>query len=346
MVVMSIIGTSSGKPAIEVSRAVARENRPSATMPISAEVPPTSKVMTRSRPQAAAVQAPPSTPAAGPDNRVSTGRSATMEAVATPPLEPMTRSAQPSPSSPRPAGETVDVVAHLRPHEGVHRRGGEALELAELRGHLGGSRDESAGMFLGDDPLGPRLVPGVDVGEEEAHRDGLDALGPQGPGGPAHPLLVQRLQLLAPGRRQAAADRLAVAPPHQRPRLPGDVLHDRIVLRPLMAADMQNVPIAAIDDHAGPGAVVLQHGIGGDGGAVEHGVDAVRLDALPEEERADALEGGAGRVVGRGRDLVNQRAGALRVREHDVGKGAANIHADKLHPRPRPAAPGGAAREV
>ncbi len=45
MVWMSIIGSSSGKPAIEVLRASVSANWPSCTMPISALVPPMSKVM-------------------------------------------------------------------------------------------------------------------------------------------------------------------------------------------------------------------------------------------------------------------------------------------------------------
>ena len=58
-------------------------------MPMSALVPPTSKVMRRRRPECSAAQAPPSTPAAGPDMSVMTGTSATIAAVATPPFEPM-----------------------------------------------------------------------------------------------------------------------------------------------------------------------------------------------------------------------------------------------------------------
>src|SRR5271166_2464569 len=44
---MSIIGASTGYPPIHVSRAVASAKRPSTTMPMSAEVPPTSKVIVR-----------------------------------------------------------------------------------------------------------------------------------------------------------------------------------------------------------------------------------------------------------------------------------------------------------
>jgi len=59
IVCTSIIGTITGKPAIQVSRAVASPKPPSVTMPISAEVPPTSKVMSCLRPDSPAVHAPP-----------------------------------------------------------------------------------------------------------------------------------------------------------------------------------------------------------------------------------------------------------------------------------------------
>ena len=94
---MSIIGTSSGKPAIEVERASVSAKRPSTTMPMSALVPPMSKVISRSRPASAPTQPPPRTPAARPDSSVSAGFSATIAGVATPPFDAMMRS---SPSMP------------------------------------------------------------------------------------------------------------------------------------------------------------------------------------------------------------------------------------------------------
>ncbi|HWD58058.1 MAG TPA: hypothetical protein VG308_07265 [Stellaceae bacterium] len=104
---MSIIGAMAGWPPIQVSRAVASAKCPSTAIPISAEVPPTSKVISRLRPDNAPLQVPPRTPAAGPDSKISTGLFATVAAVATPPFEHMTwRSpavlVTPSPSSSRP----------------------------------------------------------------------------------------------------------------------------------------------------------------------------------------------------------------------------------------------------
>ena len=99
MVWMSIIDTSTGYPAIQVSRAVASAKRPSSTMPMSAEVPPMSKVMSLRRPESSPVQRPPRTPAAGPESRVTTGRSETVRTVATPPLELMTWSSAETPAS-------------------------------------------------------------------------------------------------------------------------------------------------------------------------------------------------------------------------------------------------------
>ena len=61
-----------------VARRRPRRSAPSMTMPISALVPPMSKVIRLSRPASAPTQAPPSTPAAGPDSRSATGCSATI----------------------------------------------------------------------------------------------------------------------------------------------------------------------------------------------------------------------------------------------------------------------------
>jgi hypothetical protein len=96
---ISIIGASTGYPAIQVSRAVASANAPSTVMPISADVPPTSKVISDVRPDSAPLQAPPRTPAAGPESRVRIGFSATIFAVAAPPFDPITCRSQDRPLS-------------------------------------------------------------------------------------------------------------------------------------------------------------------------------------------------------------------------------------------------------
>ena len=148
----------------------------------------------------------------------------------------------------------------------------------------------------------------------------------------ADAFLVERLQHLAARRHQPLRHRLAMPALDQRPALPRDVLHDRVVLRPLVAADMQDIAIAAGGDHAGDGAVVLEDGIGGDGGAVEHHVDRLARDAVLVAERHQPLHDAARGVVGRGRDLVHGGRAGIRVGIDQVGESAAHIDPDQPHP--------------
>src|ERR1700716_1139650 len=124
-------------------------------MPISAEVPPTSKVISRSRPDNAPPQGPPGTPAAGPESSVSTGVFATVAGVATPPLEHITCRSAAKPS-------WLKLLAsrrtQARPDEGVEQSRGKALELAELRRHLGRGADEAIGELLARDVARPLLM--------------------------------------------------------------------------------------------------------------------------------------------------------------------------------------------
>ncbi len=72
----------------------------SVTIPMSADVPPMSNVISRSRPASAPAHWPPRMPAAGPESSSVTGRSAAACTLATPPLDIITCR---SPSMPSPA---------------------------------------------------------------------------------------------------------------------------------------------------------------------------------------------------------------------------------------------------
>ena len=69
-----------------------------------------------------------------------------------------------------------------------------ALVLAEGRVDLARERDVQAGRELADDLARAPLVRGIEEGEQEADRDGLDALGAQLGRRAAHGLLVERLE--------------------------------------------------------------------------------------------------------------------------------------------------------
>ena len=233
----------------------------------------------------------------------------------------------------QPALEAAHIVAHLGADEGVHRRRGEALELAELRRDAGRRGDEGLGPFLQHDRACALLMRRVEVGEEEADRDRLHPLLAQRTRGLAHALLVQRLQHGAPGRHPPLAHAEPMPPTHQRARLPRDVLHDRVVLRPLVAADMDDVAVAGGGDHAGLGAVVLEHRVGRDRGAVEDVGDRLGRRGAALAELGDARRRALGGIVRGRRHLVDRALARLAVGDDEVGEGATDIDADQLHGR-------------
>src|SRR5215207_11158301 len=72
--------------------------------------------------------------------------------------------------------EPVEISARLRPDERAHGRGREALELAELRKDVRARRYERVRHLLAHDRGGAALVLRVEIREEEADGDRLDAL--------------------------------------------------------------------------------------------------------------------------------------------------------------------------
>ena len=173
---MSIIGVSSGKPAIQVSRAVASAKRPvrhDADVGAGAADVEGDEVRFRSDERAGPGAAQHAGGGAGQHRhdrafrdhrwrRDAAIRGHDVEVAVEPRLAD-------APVEPR------DVVAHLRPDEGVHRRRREALELAELRGDVGRDGDERIRVLLEHDLAGAPLMRRVEVGEEEADRDRGDA---------------------------------------------------------------------------------------------------------------------------------------------------------------------------
>ena len=162
----------------------------------------------------------------------------------------------------------------------AERGGGETLEFAELRRDKRRSRDERVRHDLAHDRLGALLMRGIEIGEQEADGDRLDAFLAQRDARRAARRFVERLELLAGRRNQPAVHDLAMAALDQRAVLPGQFLPDRIVFDALMAGDMQDVAKALVGDHARARALVLQHRVGRGRRAVEHVVDGGRRDAV------------------------------------------------------------------
>ena len=235
----------------------------------------------------------------------------------------------PSPSSA--VGEPVEVAARLRADEGAHRRGREALELAELREDVGARRHERVGHLLAHDRRRAALVLGVEVREQEADGDRLDALLAELPRGGAHLVLVERHEHLAGRRHDPLGHDLAVAAPDERPRLPRDVLHHRVVQRPLVPADVDDVPEAARRDHPREGALVLEHGVRRHGRAVEDAGHVRRREAGVGAELGEAADHRLLRLGRRGGHLVDVHGARLRVVEHEVRERASDVDADDAH---------------
>jgi hypothetical protein len=244
------------------------------------------------------------------------------------------------------ACEPVDVIAHERTDERVHRGRREALELAELRRDLVRARHEDVGALGLHDGLRAALMLGVDVREQEADRDRLDARLVEFSRGGADLLLVERLLDVTARRGEPLGDDLAVPPPHERLRLPRDPLLQRIVLGPLVPADVDDVAKTARRDHAGRCAAVLQRRVRRDGRAVIDVVECGDFDAGRTADLVDAAHERARGIVRGARDLVRVRDVGLGVREHDVRERPADVDADEPHAplrppcRPRPRARG------
>ena len=191
-------------------------------------------------------------------------------------------------------------------------------------------------MFFAHDGRGPLLVGRVDPGEQEAHRDRLHPLVTEPAGGAPHRLLVERNEDFAGRRSDALGHREPVPPAHERPVLPRDFLPDRVVLGPLVAADVDDVAVARARDHPGPRAVVGEDRIGRDGGAVEQVPDLGRGEPLPLAEFAHCGLHAERRVFGSRRDLVDADVVRRGIGKDHVGERPADIDPDEFHDVSRP----------
>src|ERR1700730_10753809 len=108
---------------------------------MSAEVPPTSSVMTLSKPAARPTAIPPMMPATGPDISSCVGRASAVSTVRV------------RGERAQPLVHTPQVAARLRSDVGVQCGGREALVLTMLGSHLVGDRHVGVGHLLGEDLL-------------------------------------------------------------------------------------------------------------------------------------------------------------------------------------------------
>ena len=163
----------------------------------------------------------------------------------------------------------------------------------------------------------------VGIGVDEADGNRLDTFCKEHGRGLAHRCLVERRHDAAIG-----GDTLgSLEPPtprHQRLGLaPGHIEHAGRA----DATDLQHIAKAARRQQAGPRAGLLQDGVGRYGGAMHHLDDVAGVEPCLRQDRRDAHRDAFARIGGRGRGLIHVDA-AIGQREHDIGKGAADIHAD------------------
>ena len=232
--------------------------------------------------------------------------------------------------------EPADVAGDLRADVGVEADGREALVLPVLRQHLGRDGQERLWELLADDLGDALLVLRVQEGEQEAHRDRLDARLLQLADLLARLLVVERDEHRAV-LRDALGHREAIATPDDRIALPRQVLVVREVEGLLVARDVEDVAIALGRDHPDRGAVVLDHDVRRDRRAVEHLVERGR--ALPRllRDLDDALDGAERGVRGSGRKLVDPDLPGLVVDVDQVGERPSDVDTHTFHlPTPLP----------
>jgi hypothetical protein len=175
------------------------------------------------------------------------------------------------------------------------------------------------------------------AGEQQAHRDGGDALALELQDRALDGRFVQRHQNRAV-RRDALAHLLAQVSGRQETCRLG-LQHEIVHGAPHLPADLEHVPEALGGDQPDLGALGLEHRIGRDRGAVHEAGDRLRRDgpvaAHEVERRANA---GAG-VLTRGRNLDEAHA-AVAAAAHHIREGAADVDPDlDRMPRRHQAAP-------
>jgi hypothetical protein len=210
----------------------------------------------------------------------------------------------------REAFETSEVAGNARTDKGVEHRRGGALVFAEFAQNLVAQGHEQRGEMAPQHGAGRGLVRGVGIRMKKADRNRLDPERDELPS--------QNNEHLARGIH-SLGDLEGQFPRHQRPRAMEEQI-ERI--GPVAASDGVDVAKTCGGNQRGLGAALLEHGIDGDGGAVEKLVDRGDIAA----GQAQRMGGAFGRIGGHGRAL-RRDDGAMLIAD-EVGKRAANVDTD------------------
>ena len=218
----------------------------------------------------------------------------------------------------------VDHGLHIGRKQG--RR--SAFEFAELARHLVAAGHEHTGQGRGDQLRQLLLMHRIGIGVEQADGDGaIAAVLEGGNQSGADRRLVERC-LDRSVSAQALRGLEAVLAADRRRRLGVEEIVD---VAPVVALHEQQVAEACCRDKGYRRALAFQNGIGGDSRAVAEILYARQVDARGGECREGADVGAPGRARHFGDD------DAATLDRHEVGKGAADFHADTHWLSARPA---------
>ena len=222
----------------------------------------------------------------------------------------------------QPVTQPRQIGRHHGAHIGIGHRGVDPWQFAHLRRHHRRQRHRNAGQGFGQGIAHATLMLGIGIGMQETHRHRAISAGPHRLDQPRDLGLVQPQQHLAP-RRHPLARAEPVLARHQRHRQ-----HEVqvVLLEPVFAAHLDDIPKALGGDQGGMRAAPLDQCIGHKGRAVDHLSDLVRGHPGP---RAGLQRGAQDRGLGHG--VVGQYLGRGQpagVLQRDIGEGAADIDPD------------------
>ena len=262
-----------------------------------------SNVMSLPSPMRRASACAPTTPAAGPDSMMWMGVAAAAASVMRPPLDCMIRSGVFTPDVVEAGPQRGQVAAHDRHHIGVdHGRRG-ALVLPDFRQHLDAVAGHELGRVPADDRLDLLLVNGVGVRVDQADGEGLTpsrrsraracSTSPRSSGVWTAPCASMRS---VTSSTQGALD-------ERRRLLPREVVQARHA----EAADLEDVAEPPGGDEPRASALLLEDGVGGHGGSVEHLGEVRTRDPRVAEDLAEPIDDRPRVVVDAGGDLLGVR---------------------------------------
>ena len=228
------------------------------------------------------------------------------------------------PELPQLALQAPDVAVHQRLDEGVRAGGGKALILPQLGNHVRRQADGHVGQCGADG--GPRgaLVGGIPVRMQEAHGDGVHAVGGEAARLGGDRVEVERdegvaVAVHALGHLQPAAAR------HQRL----GILQEQVVdVVALLGAHLQDVAEALGGDEAEAGAAPLDQRVGHQRRAVDDLAHVGQRQAGIGHDLRQALQRADRGVVRSGEAFVQPDAAINGVEQDEVGEGAADVEAD------------------